>query len=194
MAALTLHLHRPWFDAIAHGHKTVEYRRVTPYWQTRIENRSYDKLILQNGSGERYPTMEVEYKGYDIYTDHDGTRYYRLKLGAITRVRNYAVVAPPAAAEGGGGAAAACVDLNGCFHPDDHKRCMRRCRATGTWRPRALDVRVVADPIIHDAPEPPPAPAPLSSPSMAAGGPPAAAPAADGDAGKVIGEAIVPVV
>ena len=98
------------------------------------------------------------------------------------------------------------MDLNECYHPDDHKTCMRRCGATGTWRPRALGVRVVADPAIRDAPgESISTPsASLSSepvsPSISAGGMPASAPApAAAPAGedhteeKVIGDAFVQV-
>ena len=185
MATLTLHLHRPWFDAIAHGHKTVEYRRVTPYWQKRIENRTYATLILQNGYGERYPTLEAEYKGYDMYTHHDGIQYYRLKLGAITAVRNYTLASTPSVSDG------MCMDLNQCFHPNEHTRCMRRCSITGTWQPRQLDVHIIAEPTIQNAPAPTslssPTSAPLS-PSIAAGGTATAAVSVVDGSGTLVGE------
>ena len=86
MPALLLRVHKPWFDAIAHGHKKYEYRRVTPYWTTRIEGRQYDKIVFQNGYGARFPTMDVEYLGYDIITNEQGEPHFRLRLGAISNV------------------------------------------------------------------------------------------------------------
>ncbi len=35
---LTFNLKKEWFDKIKSGEKTHEYRRMTPYWQTRINN------------------------------------------------------------------------------------------------------------------------------------------------------------
>lgn len=38
MEALKLVLKRKWWDMIASGEKKEEYREITPYWQTRIDN------------------------------------------------------------------------------------------------------------------------------------------------------------
>ena len=82
MKILHLNLYRKYFDAIADGTKTTEYRDKTDYWKKRIEDREYDVIKFRNGYATDAPIMLVEYKGYDI------TDRYELKLGKITEV-NY---------------------------------------------------------------------------------------------------------
>ena len=79
---LHLNLYRKYFDEIAEGTKTIEYRNKTDYWKKRIENRQYDYIKFRNGYYKDAPTMLVEYKGYDIGKE------YELKLGKIIEV-NY---------------------------------------------------------------------------------------------------------
>ena len=49
MKNLTLHLKKEYFDQIAAGTKTEEYRLVTPYWAKRLEFRAYDNVVLLFG-------------------------------------------------------------------------------------------------------------------------------------------------
>ena len=79
---LHLNLYRKYFDAIADGTKTTEYRDKTDYWKRRIEGRKYDIIKFRNGYAKDAPTMLVEYNGYDV------TDRYEIKLGKITEV-NY---------------------------------------------------------------------------------------------------------
>ena len=79
---LHLNLYRKYFDAIADGTKTIEYRDKTDYWKKRIEGRKYDIIKFRNGYAKDAPTMLVEYKGYNIGEE------YELKLGKVTEV-NY---------------------------------------------------------------------------------------------------------
>ena len=79
---LHLNLYRKFFDDIADGTKTTEYRDKTDYWKRRIEGRQYDIIKFRNGYATDAPTMLVEYNGYDI------TDRYEIKLGKITEV-NY---------------------------------------------------------------------------------------------------------
>ena len=79
---LHLNLYRKYFDAIANGTKTIEYRDKTDYWKKRIEGREYDIIKFRNGYATDAPTMLVEYLGYDV------TDRYEIKLGKITEV-NY---------------------------------------------------------------------------------------------------------
>ena len=79
---LHLNLYRKYFDAIADGTKTIEYRDKTDYWKKRIEGKEYDIIKFRNGYAKDAPTMLVEYNGYDI------TDRYEIKLGKITEV-NY---------------------------------------------------------------------------------------------------------
>ena len=138
LMSLTLHVHRPWFDAIVHGYKTVEYRRATPHWVARIESKTYDKVVFQNGYGRHLPTAELEYLGYDRHVGADGMQYYRLRLGRVLRVANYSV-------RGGGGgrrtparARGEHVDLNQCLDPSRPEDCMQFCQEAGAWVPRPL--------------------------------------------------------
>ena len=39
---------RTWFDAIATGEKTIEYRRAKPYWSTRLTFPAADRIELTN--------------------------------------------------------------------------------------------------------------------------------------------------
>lgn len=50
---LVLHLKGEYFDQIKAGTKPEEYRLCTPYWQKRIEGRSYDSVVLLRG----YPKL-----------------------------------------------------------------------------------------------------------------------------------------
>ena len=81
---LHLNLFRKYFDQIAEGTKTVEYRDYTDYWKKRIEHREYDVIKFRNGYAKDAPTMLVEYKGWNVNEDGD----YELYLGKIIKV-NY---------------------------------------------------------------------------------------------------------
>ena len=131
--ALLLRVHKPWFDAIAHGHKKYEYRRVTPYWTTRIQDRHYTKIVFQNGYGARFPTMDVEYLGYDIIVNEHGEPHYRLRLGAVSNVLNYTIDTDIAAQDTG-----TCIDLNQCLDAGAPRAYMRFSPPRNAWRPRRL--------------------------------------------------------
>ena len=113
---------------------------ATPHWVARIESKTYDKVVFQNGYGRHLPTAELEYLGYDRHVGADGMRYYRLRLGRVLRVANYSV-------RGGGGRRPRAggrgrvrgehVDLNQCLDP-----CARRTACNfakkRAWVPRPL--------------------------------------------------------
>ena len=82
MKILQLNLFRKYFNQIAEGTKTIEYRDKTDYWKKRIEGKEYDIIKFRNGYATDAPTMLVEYNGYDI------TDRYEIKIGKITEV-NY---------------------------------------------------------------------------------------------------------
>jgi len=85
---LHLNLYRKYFDAIADGTKTVEYRNRTDYWKRRIEGREYDIIKFRNGYAKDASTMLVEYKGYDIGFNGVCEEQYIIKLGKVKEV-NY---------------------------------------------------------------------------------------------------------
>ena len=81
---LHLNLFRKYFDQIAEGTKTIEYRDKTDYWKKRLENREYDVIKFRNGYAKNAPTMLVEYKGLNL-----GNPFaYEIQLGKIIEV-NY---------------------------------------------------------------------------------------------------------
>ena len=82
MKILHLNLFRKYFDQIADGTKTIEYRDRTDYWKKRIEYREYDMIKFRNGYAKNAPTMLVEYKGWDVNEDGD----FELYLGKIMEV------------------------------------------------------------------------------------------------------------
>ena len=47
----TLHLvlKHHWFDKIVSGEKTSEYRECSEYWNKRLTNKQYDKVIFHKG-------------------------------------------------------------------------------------------------------------------------------------------------
>ena len=85
---LHLNLYRKYFDAIADGTKTVEYRNRTDYWKRRIEGREYDTIKFRNGYAKDAPTMLVEYEGYDIGFTGICEEKYMINLGKVIEV-NY---------------------------------------------------------------------------------------------------------
>ena len=56
MADLILNVKREYFEQIASGQKHEEYRLVTPYWQKRLEGRSYENVIICLGYPPRGDT------------------------------------------------------------------------------------------------------------------------------------------
>ena len=67
MKILTLNLKREYFEQIKSGIKTEEYRLCTPYWQKRLENKNYDKVIIKLGypkNNEIEKIMEFPWRGY----------------------------------------------------------------------------------------------------------------------------------
>lgn len=67
MKILHLTLKKKWFDLIASGEKTREYRDDKPYWVRRLVDdcgygRHFDIVRFKNGYGD-VPTMDVEFKG-----------------------------------------------------------------------------------------------------------------------------------
>lgn len=65
---LRLTLKKKWFDLIASGQKTHEYRQGKEYWRKRLldKNRNaieFDEVHFRNGYGPKVPFMRVEWKG-----------------------------------------------------------------------------------------------------------------------------------
>ena len=88
VSVLHLNLHREWFAAIAARTKRIEYRRRTPYWKARLENRRYDAIQFRNGYATSAPEMLVEFRGVRRY-GKGRNAYYAIRLGKILKIKRW---------------------------------------------------------------------------------------------------------
>lgn len=86
-------LHRKWFDQIASGIKTEEYREFKEYWYNKLVDRNYDVIVFRNGYAKDSPVMQIDYNGVYLKTitwDSGITEeVFALKLGKIHWIKNY---------------------------------------------------------------------------------------------------------
>ena len=88
MACLVIRVNRFWFDQIASGAKSDDYRAIKPFWTARLEGRDYDTVLVTNGYGLERPRLVAEYRGYSIISAC-GTLVYAIHLGPIRTITNY---------------------------------------------------------------------------------------------------------
>ena len=68
---LVLHVKKLYFDEIRSGVKIFEYRRVTPYWQRRLEGRKFDGVVICLGyprRGDATRRLVFPWSGYEVQT------------------------------------------------------------------------------------------------------------------------------
>lgn len=85
-SVLHLTLFKKYFDEILKGDKKIEFRKITPYWEKRLEGKEYDYIHFVNGYGKDRPWMDIiikEIEKDDIYYDE-----YKIYLGKIIRMGN----------------------------------------------------------------------------------------------------------
>lgn len=86
---LFLVLKKEYFDQISQGVKTEEYRQVTDYWQRRLKNRQYDKIIFQLGYSKNAPRIRCNYNGYEVkeichpFFNNKKTEVFAIKLSNV---------------------------------------------------------------------------------------------------------------
>ncbi len=80
---LHLRLRREWFDLIRSGKKKEEYRDPTPYWDKRLEFKTFDQVRFVNGYGKDKPFVVVEFDGA-----HRCRSGWIIHLGKILEVGN----------------------------------------------------------------------------------------------------------
>ena len=71
VANLQLAVKGEYFDAMIRGEKTEEYRLCNDYWNKRLVNRKYYRLIITKGYPKREDfsrRIDVPYNGYEIKT------------------------------------------------------------------------------------------------------------------------------
>ena len=91
MKTLHLILKRRWFDLVAAGVKSVEYREVTPYWRKRLR-KTFDVVHFRNGYHRDAPQVTRRWMGCDLQCFYHATGengeelhgwYYCVHLGEI---------------------------------------------------------------------------------------------------------------
>ncbi|QZA70935.1 RNA binding protein [Erwinia phage AH06] len=71
MSTLQLAVNGEYFDAMKDGSKVEEFRLTTPYWEKRLLNRDYDRLIITRGYPSRDDQsrrIDIPYNGYEVKT------------------------------------------------------------------------------------------------------------------------------
>ena len=68
---LSLTLKRKYFDAILRGEKQIEYRKIKPYWVTRLWNKHYDLIRFTNGYSKDSEWFEIMCNGITIMNIKD---------------------------------------------------------------------------------------------------------------------------
>ena len=98
MKELKLVLKRKWYDMIASGEKTEEYRELTEYWEKRLWEyadwsdyascaRGFDIVTFYLGYTKNRPSMSFYWLGTDIgqgkveWGAEPGKEYFVIKLG-----------------------------------------------------------------------------------------------------------------
>ena len=87
MKTLKLVLKKKWYEMIASGEKTEEYRDVTDYWNKRISGKGYQYVTFFLGYAKDRPSMTFEMrtpkisKGIPQWGAEIGKDYWVLRLG-----------------------------------------------------------------------------------------------------------------
>jgi hypothetical protein len=84
MKILHLTLKKIWFDKIARGEKTNEFRDKKPYWIKRLKDKTFNEVWFRNGYSKNAPFMRVEWKRLN-----ETENIYKIKLGKILEIRNW---------------------------------------------------------------------------------------------------------
>ena len=87
MEALKLVLKKKWYDMIASGSKTEEYREITDYWKKRISGKGFKYVTFYLGYARNRPSMTFEMRtplistGISQWGAEPGKKYFVLRLG-----------------------------------------------------------------------------------------------------------------
>lgn len=64
MADIHATLMYQWFDEIAAGRKTAEYRRITPYWEKKLTNiKPGDCIVFHRGYSDKTIKCRIRHIG-----------------------------------------------------------------------------------------------------------------------------------
>jgi len=94
LRVLRLTLKKKWFDMIASGEKTEEYRTPSAWIFSRLIGKEYDVVEFSNGYGKHVPRVVVKYFGWHQgpgRSEWGGTwqnRYVVIRLGHVISRHN----------------------------------------------------------------------------------------------------------
>ena len=80
---LHLTLLRKWFDLIASGEKTKEFRDIKPYWTKRLLGKEFDEIYFKNGYSKNAPVMRIQWRGMNREKGK-----YAIILGKVLEIKN----------------------------------------------------------------------------------------------------------
>ncbi len=85
MTTLKIVIKAQYFDQIASGDKTIEYREVTPFWTSRLfdengKRRDYDRIEFINGYHKDARRMITGFDGFSTRNNQ-----YLIRVGKIYR-------------------------------------------------------------------------------------------------------------
>lgn len=91
MKILRLTLKKKWFELIAIGKKTKEFRKIKTYWINRLTEdgfvlKQFDEIHFRNGYRKDSPFMRVICLAINISKHTD---VFVIHLGKILEVRNW---------------------------------------------------------------------------------------------------------
>ncbi|MBU2538096.1 MAG: ASCH domain-containing protein [Proteobacteria bacterium] len=102
MAILNLTLKKKWFDLIASGQKTVEYREFKPYWVSRLMangaiRQDFTEVHFRNGHSRNAPFIRVKLHSLTVYRNDfiapmhgeeiTADKYFLISLGPVLELR-----------------------------------------------------------------------------------------------------------
>lgn len=86
---LKLVLKGKWFNMILSGEKKEEYRELKPFWEKRLKEKEFDRVVFYHGYRSDRPYMVLECLGIEAGSGKEnwganpGQKYYVIKLGNI---------------------------------------------------------------------------------------------------------------
>lgn len=103
MKILKLTLKKKWFDLIASGVKTIEYREVKRHWVNRLTDgeggfrNDYKEVHFTNGYSPDSPSMKVELMFIDLKGANEPPQndeelqgeWFKIHLGRVLSLKNY---------------------------------------------------------------------------------------------------------
>lgn len=85
---LRLTLKKEWFDLMQSGRKSMEFRKPSKWIMSRLNGKSYEKVLFRNGYGAQASAFEVNFLGWfhcveEHVAYYDGELSVKVEVGDI---------------------------------------------------------------------------------------------------------------